>query len=77
MAISPGDRFLLYTDGIVEPENARGNAFGDSKLEEVVHNTESGPASELVDQLLTEIKLWQSASISQQDDITLVVVDVL
>src|SRR5580704_12356777 len=29
-----GDRFLLYTDGVTEPENARGVPFGDSQFEQ-------------------------------------------
>ena len=30
-----GDRFLLYTDGVSEPENAAGEAFGDHRLEQL------------------------------------------
>jgi serine phosphatase RsbU (regulator of sigma subunit) len=65
----------MYTDGLVEPENASGDSFGDRKLEQVVRNNQSRPPSELVDQLLTEIQLWQPASTAQQDDITLIVID--
>jgi phosphoserine phosphatase RsbU/P len=77
MPISPGDRFLLYTDGVIEPENARGDSFGDCKLDQVVRNNQSRPPSELVEQLLSEIRHWQPASIAQQDDITLIVIDVV
>jgi phosphoserine phosphatase RsbU/P len=55
MPINRGDRFLLYTDGVIEPENARGDSFGDCKLEEVVRNNQSRPPSTLVDQVLSEI----------------------
>jgi sigma-B regulation protein RsbU (phosphoserine phosphatase) len=72
-----GDRFLLYTDGITEPENALGESFGDSKLEQVVRNNQSRPPSELSDQLLSEIRRWQPAATTQQDDITLIVIDVV
>jgi sigma-B regulation protein RsbU (phosphoserine phosphatase) len=77
LAIYSGDRFLLYTDGVIEPENARGDSFGDCKLEEVVRNHQSRSPSELSDQLLSEIRLWQPASLAQQDDITLIVIDVV
>jgi serine phosphatase RsbU (regulator of sigma subunit) len=76
MAINPGDRFLLYTDGVTEPENTSGDSFGDYKLEQVVRNNKSRPQSELVDQLLSEIRQWQPSSMVQQDDITLIVIDV-
>ncbi len=77
LPISSGDRFLLYTDGVIEPENASGDSFGDRKLEEVVRNHQSRSPSDLSDQLLSEIRLWQPASLAQQDDITLIVIDVV
>lgn len=77
MEISPGDRFLLYTDGVTEPENASGDAFGELRLEQAVRDNQFRPPSELSHQLLSEIVHWQPASISQQDDITLIVIDVV
>jgi sigma-B regulation protein RsbU (phosphoserine phosphatase) len=56
--IKPGDRFLLYTDGVTEPQNARGDFFGDSQLEQVVRVNHSRPASELLQQVLSEIRQW-------------------
>ena len=77
MQICPGDRFLLYTDGVTEPENAAGDSFGDFRLEQVIRDNQFRPAGELSDELLAEISHWQPASITQQDDITLVVIDVV
>jgi sigma-B regulation protein RsbU (phosphoserine phosphatase) len=72
-----GDRFLLYTDGLVEPQNSRGELFGDTRLEQVLHKNGSCSSSELTDRLLAEICIWQPPSVTQQDDITLIVVDVI
>jgi len=77
MSINAGDRFLLYTDGVTEPENAHGDSFGDIRLEQVVRDNQGRPPSELSDRLLSEIRRWQPASISQQDDITLIVIDAI
>jgi sigma-B regulation protein RsbU (phosphoserine phosphatase) len=77
LTIESGDRFLLYTDGVIEPENSSGDSFGDNRLEQVVHNNQGRPPSELPGQLLTEIEAWQPASLAQQDDITLLVIDVV
>jgi len=77
LSISPGDRFLLYTYGLFEPENARGDSFGERKLGEVVRNNQSCPPAGLVDQLLSEIRHWQPDSTTQHDDITLIVIDVV
>jgi sigma-B regulation protein RsbU (phosphoserine phosphatase) len=75
-SLTSGDRFLLYTDGVVEPENAAGQSFGDSKLEEVIRRNQSQSPLELSNQIMAEVRRWQPASMTQQDDITLIVVDV-
>ncbi len=75
--VEPSDRILLYTDGVTETENAAGEAFGDRQLERVVRNNRMQSASELSRQVLSELQRWRPAAVNQQDDITLIVVDVL
>jgi phosphoserine phosphatase RsbU/P len=75
--LEPSDRFLLYTDGVTETENAAGEEFGYQQLERVVRDNRSQPASELSRQVLSELERWRPAAVNQQDDITLIVVDVL
>jgi phosphoserine phosphatase RsbU/P len=72
-----GDRFLLYTDGVIEPENAAGDPFGDRRLEEIIRRNEMHSPSDLSRDVLSEVRSWQPASMTQQDDITLVIVDVM
>jgi sigma-B regulation protein RsbU (phosphoserine phosphatase) len=72
-----GDRFLLYTDGLSEPENATGEAFGDHQIEEVLRENKSRPASELSLLLLNAVRAWPPAFTAQQDDITFLLIDVL
>lgn len=76
-ALHTGDRFLLATDGLVEPENAAGESFGDHQLESVLIRHASADASALSQELLGALHAWQPAEASQQDDITLVMIDVL
>jgi phosphoserine phosphatase RsbU/P len=73
----PGDRFLLSTDGVTEPENQAGEQFGDSRLEQMMRDHQSRSVSEFSERLPAEIQLWQPSNVAQQDDITLIVVDVL
>lgn len=75
--INTGDRFLLYTDGVTEPENADGESFGDMRLEQVVRDNQWGSPSELSDALLSEMRQWQPSADNQQDDITLIVIDLV
>lgn len=71
------DRFLLYTDGMIETENGAGEAFGDLQLERVLRHHRLQPACEVSRHLLSELQKWRPAGIKQQDDITLIVVDVI
>ncbi len=75
--LEQSDHLLLYTDGVTETENGVGEAFGDRQLEAVVRNNRSQRASELSRQVLSELQKWRPSAVNQQDDITLIVVDVL
>jgi sigma-B regulation protein RsbU (phosphoserine phosphatase) len=77
LSIKTGDRYLLCTDGLLEPESPGGDSFGDCRLEQVMCKHQSGEPSELVDQLLFELRKWQSGFDAQQDDITFILVDVV
>jgi sigma-B regulation protein RsbU (phosphoserine phosphatase) len=77
MPLNSGDRYLLYTDGVVEPENAAGDFFGDHQLEQIVRDNRSRLPAELSEELLSGIRQWRPASVPQQDDITLIVIDVV
>jgi sigma-B regulation protein RsbU (phosphoserine phosphatase) len=76
LSIKSGDRYLLCTDGLIEPENSRGDSFGSCRLEQAMREHQSSAPSGLVDRLLSELRDWQPASDPQKDDITLIVVDV-
>ena len=76
MQIQPGDRFLLYTAGVTEPENAHGDSFGDVRLEQVVRDNQSRLPSELSINCSPSYATGPT-SIAQQDDITLIVIDVV
>jgi serine phosphatase RsbU (regulator of sigma subunit) len=76
-SINQSDRFLLYTDGLTEAEGRHGDSFGDIKLEQVIRENQFRPPSELSDELFFEMRRFQPASVTQQDDITLIIIDVV
>ena len=45
--LAKGDRLLLYTDGATEPENAKGEAFGDCRLEQILRENRQASAAEV------------------------------
>jgi phosphoserine phosphatase RsbU/P len=74
----PGDRLLLYTDGLTEAENATGQSYGEIALKEFIETRQGLTAEPLVELLLREVLDWpcEGGQPGQLDDITLVVVDV-
>ena len=72
-----GDRFLLYTDGLTEPENEAEEAFGDQYLSRLIEKEKETHAAELSKRLYDELKNWQRPSTDQQDDLTWIIIDVL
>lgn len=75
LSLCSGDRLLLYTDGVTEPENVAGEPFGDTQLRRVLADYRASAPADLARQIMTEIQAWQR-SMEPQDDITLVVIDV-
>ena len=74
--LSPGDLFLLYTDGLVEAENKAGQMFGRKRLERCVRAHADLPAAELCDVIYSEMRRFTRES-RLDDDTTIVVAKVL
>jgi phosphoserine phosphatase RsbU/P len=72
-----GDRLLLYTDGLLEAENAAGESFGDAALATFIKERQEFGAEQFVDLLLKEVLEWSSdgTRAGQEDDITIVILD--
>jgi len=67
-----GDRLVLFTDGIVEAENAAGAEFGEERLLEAVQAHRAENATALKQRLMDAVSGFAGAGL--QDDATLVVV---
>ena len=73
-----GDRLLLYSDGLVEAENADGQSFGDTALFKFIREKQSLGAEQFVELLLKVVLAWSRSGSTkgQEDDITIVVIDI-
>ncbi len=71
--IEPGAMLMLYTDGIIERQNARGEMFETGRLQEAAQRTQHKPAIEMVDAIFAAADTFGSA-MPWDDDATVVVV---
>jgi sigma-B regulation protein RsbU (phosphoserine phosphatase) len=72
VALEQGDVLVAYTDGIVEPENAYGEMFGDERLHELLFKYERADSSEMIARTMEAVTQWTGSS-ELQDDMTMVV----
>jgi sigma-B regulation protein RsbU (phosphoserine phosphatase) len=75
LSLTPGDVFLLYTDGISEAMNVDGECFGDTRLAELVGQHADLPPDELRERILRDISAFAGQA-SQHDDMTMVLLRV-
>lgn len=72
--LEPGDRLVLYTDGVTEAQSDTGEFFGRKRLREAVQCAGSAPCRELHARIQQAV-LDFTAGAEQADDLTLVVVE--
>jgi sigma-B regulation protein RsbU (phosphoserine phosphatase) len=73
--MKPGDTVVLYTDGITEAINEKGEAFGEGRLAQAVRSNRSLTAEELIHKIQDEVIAFAGTQ-PQYDDITLLIVKV-
>ena len=74
VSLEPGDRLLLFTDGITEASNARDEEFGEERLAQLASALRDRGAHELKNRILQAISIFTGGRV--QDDATLVIVAV-
>ncbi len=74
--LEAGDRLLVYTDGLVEAVNARGEAYGETQLGKFIATHQDLPAEQFAERLLDSVLGWPGSARAQADDITVVVIDI-
>ena len=75
--LKSGDRFLLYTDGIIEATNAAGDFFGSDQFKQFVRSHANLSVGNFADGLIQRISNWSGKYIDEalDDDLTLVVAE--
>jgi serine phosphatase RsbU (regulator of sigma subunit) len=70
LSVEPGDKVLLYTDGITEIKNNAGEEFGENRLAKVMIEKSDITGEKFCDSLLHEIQVF-SPNENRADDIAL------
>jgi len=71
VAIAPGDRLILYTDGIVDAENASGEDYGEHRLSRVAAAHSTGTPQQILDAIFADVSSFAAGRF--EDDATLIV----
>jgi serine phosphatase RsbU (regulator of sigma subunit) len=71
--IASGDVLVIYTDGITEANNSRGEEFGESRLLQTIRDHLAVPVPLILDSILTATLEFSGGEGGMRDDLTLVV----
>ena len=72
--LNPGDKVILYTDGVTEARNPSEDLFGLPRLTDIISKHGSKPAQDLLAIIKEEVYTYIGTR-EQYDDITLVVME--
>jgi sigma-B regulation protein RsbU (phosphoserine phosphatase) len=70
--LEPGDRLVLYTDGVLEAANGEGEEFGPQRLCGLLKDSARLSAEQAADHIVSSLKRWAG---SQNDDLTVLICD--
>lgn len=71
--LKPGDRLVLYTDGIVERKNVDGEDYGQARLEAMVKEHKGEQVEMMVEKIMADFGAFAKGS-PQTDDVSLLVI---
>ncbi|MEJ2487596.1 MAG: PP2C family protein-serine/threonine phosphatase [Anaerolineales bacterium] len=74
ISFTPGDKLILYTDGVTEAQNGSGLFFDEKQLLDCITRQKNGSAFELQDTIMNNIREFTSGT-PQSDDITLMILE--
>lgn len=74
LVLGPGDRLVLFTDGVTEAFDPGGDQFGEDRLAGILRDTAADPSTEMAGKLVEAIHAFEAGG-DQSDDVTLLILD--
>ena len=69
VTLAPGDWLIIFTDGLVEAENARQDEYGEDRLLTLINASASTAPTEMLNRMMSEVDLFVGNT-PQHDDVT-------
>lgn len=76
VTLAAGDWLAIFTDGLVEAANDRGEEYGEQRVISILQSAGSNPATNVVSQLMVGLDLFVGGTVQLADDVTCVLVRV-
>ena len=75
ISVAPGDRIFVYTDGVIDAPNSRGESFGLARLKDALDANTGAPLSELKAAVLKILHKF-SENEPAHDDVTMIAMEI-
>jgi sigma-B regulation protein RsbU (phosphoserine phosphatase) len=76
VVLAPGDWLVIFTDGVVEAMNTRGDEYGEPRLLSVVATSSGGSPGQMMQRIMTDLDLFVGNT-PQHDDVTCLLLKVV
>ena len=74
--LAPGDRIVLFTDGVIETTNADREQFGRDRIAGVLRNNHTAGIEDLSNTILSELVMFMDQPVFE-DDVTILIAEVM
>ncbi len=74
LQFEPGDKIVLYTDGVTEATDINGSLYGNKRFVDLLNENKNKSPKELIDEIYTDVNEYQK-NVEQADDITVLAVE--
>jgi phosphoserine phosphatase RsbU/P len=76
VVLAPGDWLVIFTDGVIEAMNTRGDEYGENRLLAAVATSSNGTPAEMMQRIMTDLDVFVGNT-PQHDDVTCLLLKVV